>query len=54
MSLIGSTLLKEVSSKKSVQSSRDVLVHLDDELRRMLNKQGEVAVEDGTTANGWN
>jgi|JI9StandDraft_1071089.scaffolds.fasta_scaffold03163_5 ligand-binding sensor domain-containing protein/serine phosphatase RsbU (regulator of sigma subunit) len=47
MSLIGSTLLKEVSSKKSVQSSQDVLVHLDDELRRMLNKQGEVAVEDG-------
>jgi ligand-binding sensor domain-containing protein/serine phosphatase RsbU (regulator of sigma subunit) len=47
MSLIGSTLLKEVSSKKVVQSSRDVLTHLDSELSRMLNKQGEVAIEDG-------
>lgn len=47
MSLIGSTLLKEVSGKKHVQCSRDVLLHLDDELRRMLHRQGEVAIQDG-------
>lgn len=47
MSLIGSTLLKEVSSKKSVQCSSDVLVHLDDELNRMLRKQVDVAIQDG-------
>ncbi len=47
MSLIGSTLLKEVSSKKVVQSSKDVLIHLDSELSRMLNKQESVAIEDG-------
>ncbi|MBX7051535.1 MAG: SpoIIE family protein phosphatase [Flavobacteriales bacterium] len=47
MSLIGTTLLKEVSSKKVVQSSRDVLVHLDSELNRMLNKQEGMSVEDG-------
>ena len=47
MSLIGTTLLKEVSAKKVVQSSRDVLVHLDSELNRMLNKQDGMSVEDG-------
>lgn len=47
MSLIGTTLLKEVSSKKIVQSSRDVLVHLESELNRMLNKQEGISVEDG-------
>lgn len=47
MSLIGSTLLKEVSSKKSVQCSSDVLVHLDNELNRMLRKQLDGAINDG-------
>jgi ligand-binding sensor domain-containing protein/serine phosphatase RsbU (regulator of sigma subunit) len=47
MSLIGSTLLKEVSNKKSVQCSRDVLLHLDNELNRMLRKQVDVAIQDG-------
>ncbi len=47
MSLIGSTLLKEVSSKKIVQTSKDVLIHLDSELSHMLNKQENVTIEDG-------
>ncbi len=48
MSLIGTTLLKEVSRDKSVQCARDVLVRLDDDLRQLLNKHGsEFGVEDG-------
>ncbi len=48
MSLIGITLLKEVSRDKSVQCARDVLVRLDDDLRQLLNRHGsEFGVEDG-------
>lgn len=48
MSLIGSTLLKEVASDKSVRDSKQVLEHLDLALKDMLNKQGDAfAVEDG-------
>jgi len=48
MSLIGSTLLKEVAANKAVQDSRQVLEQLDIELKEMLSKQGDAfAVEDG-------
>lgn len=48
MSLIGTTLLKEVSRDKSVQCARQVLERLDENLNQMLNKRGsEFGVEDG-------
>jgi ligand-binding sensor domain-containing protein/serine phosphatase RsbU (regulator of sigma subunit) len=47
MSLIGSTILKEVTTDKSVQNASAVLVKLDGRLREMLNKQGTTSVSDG-------
>jgi serine phosphatase RsbU (regulator of sigma subunit) len=47
MSLIGSTILKEVTTDKSVQNASQVLVKLDGRLREMLNKQGATSVNDG-------
>lgn len=47
MSLIGSSLLKEVSRNRMVQSAGDVLMHLNNELNRILHKQSEKAIHDG-------
>lgn len=41
MSLIGSTLLKDVSNDKEVKNSSDVLTYLNKKLNDMLHKQGE-------------
>ncbi|MFN0032496.1 MAG: two-component regulator propeller domain-containing protein [Flavobacteriales bacterium] len=55
MSLIGTTLLKEVSSDKSVQCARDVLVRLDNDLKMLLNKRGsDFGVEDGMDISVFN
>jgi serine phosphatase RsbU (regulator of sigma subunit)/ligand-binding sensor domain-containing protein len=47
MSLIGSTILKEVTTDKTVQNASQVLVKLDSRLREMLNKHGATSVSDG-------
>jgi serine phosphatase RsbU (regulator of sigma subunit)/sugar lactone lactonase YvrE len=47
MSLIGSTILKEVTTDKNVQNASEVLVKLDARLRDMLTKQGATSVSDG-------
>jgi ligand-binding sensor domain-containing protein/serine phosphatase RsbU (regulator of sigma subunit) len=48
MSLIGSTLLKEVSRMSSVNSPEDIMSTLDGELFDMLNKQSkEIFTDDG-------
>lgn len=47
MSLIGSTILKEVSNDKTVQNSGQALIKLDHRLREMLTREGSTAVSDG-------
>jgi ligand-binding sensor domain-containing protein/serine phosphatase RsbU (regulator of sigma subunit) len=48
MSLIGSTLLKDVAGLAQVQSSADVLSILDTKLKEVLHKQSEaVSIHDG-------
>lgn len=48
MSLIGTTLLKDVAGYTHVQSSSDVLTYLDSALKEMLHGQGDsVSIQDG-------
>lgn len=48
MSLIGSTLLKDVAGYSEVQSSAEVLTYLDRELKEMLHKRGDsLSIHDG-------
>jgi ligand-binding sensor domain-containing protein/serine phosphatase RsbU (regulator of sigma subunit) len=47
MSLIGSTILKEVSKDKNVQHAGQALMKLDHRLREMLTREGTTTVSDG-------